>query len=322
MSSTPCDGVRHRAILTLAVDAQTARVMSTLVARNVDALLLKGPAVARLLYADGELRHYGDTDLLVSPPTLAAAEGVLRELGYERDVGDRSVALIGDHGYAWRQRTSRMAVDLHHTLPGVAGSPRRLWAALRPHTVSMQVQGTSVLTLTPPALAFHVALHAAHHGIHGEKSLRDLERALNRIRHDEWMAAAALADDVDATDAFGTGLRMLPHGAALANELRVPASNSRRAALAAMAAPHAALAADRLCATPGARAKAMLLLRKAFPPADIMRLGWPLARKGRWRLALAYPCRLVMFACQVAPAVLAWRKAGCATARPRGSAPS
>ncbi len=124
MRGAASDGARLMAIRTLAVDAQTVVAVSALAARDVDALLLKGPSVARLLYADGEQRHYIDTDLLVAPSTLGAAEDVLRDLGYERDVGDRSMALIGSHGYAWRRRTSRMAVDLHHTLPGVAGSPR------------------------------------------------------------------------------------------------------------------------------------------------------------------------------------------------------
>ena len=308
-SNTAGDDVRRAAIRTLAVDLQTARVMSALATQDVDALLLKGPTIARLLYVDGEQRHYVDTDLLVSPSTVRAAEDVLRRLGYQRDIGPRSMALIGSHGYAWRQPGRPMAVDLHHTLPGVAGSPGQLWEALRPYVVSIELHGTAIAALDSAAVAFHVALHAAHHGVRAEKSMSDLGHALSRVGHDEWAAARALAAHVDAIDAFGAGLRMLPQGAALATQLRLPVGGSRRVTMVAMGAPSVAVAADRLRATPGVRAKAMLLLRKAFPPADFVRLGWPLARRGRVGLVLAYPWRLAMLARQAVPAVTAWRRA-------------
>ena len=307
-------GAHWTAIRTLAVDAQTAAIISVLALRDVDALLLKGPTVARLLYDNDEQRDYVDTDLLVSPSTLKAAEEVLRERGYACDVGTRSMALVGSHGYAWRRAGSCVAVDLHHTLPGVGGPPAVLWEALRPYTVSMSLHGTEIPALSAPALAFHVALHAAHHGIGGAKSLQDLDRALSRVGLDDWAAARTLAGCVDALDAFGTGLRMLPRGAVLASRLRLPVSSSRRVTMAAMNAPSVAIAAERLQVTPGLGAKAMLLLGKAFPPADFVRLGWPLARRGWVGLALVYPWRLIMLATQAAPAVVAWRAAARAMA--------
>ena len=320
-TNTPGAGARWTAIRTLAIDAQSAQIISALASRDIDALLLKGPTLARLLYHDGEQRGYLDTDVLVSPVTLVAAEDVLRDLGYERVVGARSMGLIGSHGYAWRREGSRAAVDLHHTIPGVAGPPAELWEALRPYTVSMSLHGTEIPALSAPALAFHVALHAAHHGIGGAKPLQDLDRALSRVGLDDWAAARTLAGCVDALDAFGTGLRMLPRGVALASQLRLPASRSRRVTMAAMNAPSVAIAADRLQVTPGLGAKAMLLLGKAFPPADFVRLGWPLARRGRVGLALAYPWRLIMLATQAASAVVAWRAAARAMAARPSDAP-
>ena len=317
-SSTSHEYARRTAIRTLAVDAQTVRVMSALAEREVHALLLKGPTVAGLLYGDGEMRDYADTDVLVSPAGFATAEQVLRELGYGREVGERSMALIGSHGYAWRRPDSPIAVDLHHTLPGVAGPPGTLWEALRPYTASIQMRGTAIAVLSTPALAFHIALHAANHGVEGEKPLRDLARALGRVGLDHWIEAAALAARVDAVDAFGTGLRLLPAGVALAAHLRVPASRSRHVTMVAMGAPSVAIAADRLRATPGARAKGLLLLRKAIPPADYLRRGWPLARRGWTGAVVAYPWRLAMLACQAGPAMTAWRRAARVT---KGLAP-
>jgi hypothetical protein len=309
--------LRQAAIRTLAIDDQTAAVVSGLEARGVDVLLLKGPAVARRLYDAGEARFYGDTDLLVAPHARAAAERALRELGYERLVGDRTAALIGHHGSHWRRPDSLLEVDLHHTLIGVRGASEELWAALRDHAVGLDMQGVCVRAPDDAALALHVALHAAQHGVARAKPRRDLERALRRLGEEAWRTAVALATRVDAIDAFGVGLRLLPEGAALAARLGVPAGRSRNAELRAMAAPSVTLGLDRLSETAGMRRRARLLLAWTFPPADFMR-GWSaLARSGRGGLVLAYLWRPLALASQSVPAVRAWRRASRVTREPR-----
>jgi len=75
-------------VRSLAVDDQTARVMAALESSGIAALLLKGPVVARRLYAKHEQRFYGDTDVLVSPAEVVAAGRTLCALGYEQ-VGGR-----------------------------------------------------------------------------------------------------------------------------------------------------------------------------------------------------------------------------------------
>ena len=296
---------------TLAVDAQTVEVMSALAAGGVDALLLKGPSIARLLYDDGELRPYSDTDILASPRTLTTAEDVLAGLGFRRDVAATTTALIGSHGCAWRRVGSPRTVDLHHTLPGVQIDEDGLWTALQPHVVvELSLLGCVMATLAPAAIGFHVAVHAVQHGPRATKPLADLERALTRIGDDDWHAAAALAERVDALDAFGVGLRTLPAGAARAVELGVPQIGSRRMTMIAMGAPSLSIAAERLQSTRGWRARLALLLRKTFPPADFVRMGWPIARKGKLGLVAAYPWRLLTLVRQTIPAVKAWRLAG------------
>lgn len=310
MPGSSASSTRHAAVRTLAVDAQTAAVMSALAARGVDALLLKGPVVARRLYGDDTPRFYGDTDLLVAPRSLAAARRALGELGYEQWVGDRSAALIGHHGTHWRRPRSLLEVDLHHTLTGVRADPQALWDALCGHTTSMQVHGTPIRVPGDAALALHLALHAAQHGVARETPRHDLRRALEQIDGAAWRAAAALAARVDAVDAFGVGLRLLPEGAALAQDLRLPPNRSRNAALRVMAAPPVTLGVDRLSTTPGLRAKARLALGWTFPPPDFMREWSALARRGRSGLLLAYLLRPVALVGQSRAAVAAWRRAG------------
>lgn len=306
---------RVAAIRTLAVDAQTAEVVSALRSRGVEALLLKGPAVARLLYADSEQRTYGDSDLLVSPRTFRAAEEALRGLGYERDLGVRSMALAGIHGYPWHRPGTTLAVDLHHTLAGVEEDPQRLWEVLRGHIVRMELCETTVAVLDAPAQALHVALHAAQHGSAEKKPLRDLDRALDLLGMRVWRETVELATSLHAVDAFGAGLRLLPRGEAMAAELRLPPNRSRGVALYAMGSPSLAVAVNRFLATPGVRPRATLLLNKTCPPADFMRFGSPLARRGRAGLVLAYLWRLVRILGEVVPSVRAWRQADKGTAK-------
>ena len=299
----------------LAVDDQTARVMAALESSGIAALLLKGPVVARRLYAEHEQRFYGDTDVLVSPAEVVAAGRTLCALGYEQVGGDRAAALIGHHGSHWRRPGSLLTVDLHHRLTGVRGSADELWRALWQHAARMEVQGTAVRVPDTPALALHVALHAAQHGIARKTPLRDLEHAVRRLPADDWLAAAALAERVDAVDALGVGLRLLPTGEALATQLGLPPNRSRNAALRAMAAPAVTLGADRLSATPGVGAKARLLVGWTFPPRDFMLTWSGLARRGRPGLVLAYAWRPLVLAAQAVPGVLAWRRALRATRR-------
>jgi hypothetical protein len=294
---------------TLAVDAQTAEVMSGLAARGVETLLLKGLVVARRLYAADEPRFYGDTDLLVAPDALADAHRTLGELGYEPWVGDRSAELIGHHGTHWRRPGSLLEVDLHHTLTGVRADPQALWDALREHTTSLEVHGTPVRVPADAALALHLALHAAQHGVARETPWHDLRRGIEQLDRAAWHAAAALAARVDAVDAFGVGLRLVPQGAALAHDLAVPPNRSRNAALRVMAAPSVTLGVDRLSATPGLRAKARLVVGWTFPPADFMREWSALARRGRAGLLLAYAWRPLALAGQARAATVAWRQA-------------
>lgn len=55
--------VREDGVGGLAQEVELRRVLQTLAAAAVDVLVLKGPAVAHLLYPRPELRPYGDLDL-------------------------------------------------------------------------------------------------------------------------------------------------------------------------------------------------------------------------------------------------------------------
>ena len=163
-----------------------------------------------------------------------------------------------------------VCVDLHRTLPGVGVEPDSAWRTPSATTETLEVGRYPARTLSQPARALLIALHAAHHGGLANSS-DDLERAVDRLENSMWAEAARLADEVGATDAFSAGLRLLPEGAALARRLDLPANRSVQVALHVGRPPPVALGFEQLARAGGPWARAKVLARKFVPPPGFMR---------------------------------------------------
>jgi Uncharacterised nucleotidyltransferase len=294
----------------LHLDAVTAEAVEALRAWAVESILLRGPAIARWLYDDDTTRTYVDVDLLVAHRDLPCAEAALARLGFA-DLTVEGV-LAHDrptHAHTWARRRDGAAVDLHYTLLGARLEPERVWDVLASATETTSVAGTTVTVLNEPARAVVVALHAAQHGVGVGQPLDDLARALALLPAPVWEAASALATRLDATAAFATGLRLLPPGHELADELDLPVDRSTEAALRASTPPPTALGYDWLARTPGLRVKAGLVAKKIAPDAVFMRAWSPLARRGRAGLVAAYVWRVFWLTRHAGPGFIAWRRA-------------
>ncbi|MDQ3608371.1 MAG: nucleotidyltransferase family protein [Actinomycetota bacterium] len=289
---------------TLLVDQITAEVTAALSGRQVPSILLKGPSIAAWLYADGTLRSYNDCDLLVAPKNLLAAQAVLEELGFRDEITPLGHPRLESHEWV----RGRDRVDLHTTLIGIGVLPRVVWGVLSAMTLPQQVGGIEVQILARPALAMHVVLHAAQHGRDDPKPAEDLSRAIRAVPREQWSEVAALADRLQATDAFGIGLRLLPEGRELASWLELPPARSADASLRVDSIP-LALAFEHLAMTAGFWARISLVLRELFPTPAFMRWWSPLARRGWLGLALAYCWRPAWLVVQAGPGFLAWRRA-------------
>jgi hypothetical protein len=66
----------------LLLDSTLERIAAAFVERSIAVIVLKGPVLARAVYARAELRPYGDLDLVVRAPALDAAAATLRDLGF------------------------------------------------------------------------------------------------------------------------------------------------------------------------------------------------------------------------------------------------
>jgi hypothetical protein len=301
----------HAAAVAAAIDEATGHVVAYLRDSEVRPILLKGPAIARWLYRPGEVRVYTDIDLLVGPEQFDLAGETLEQRGFELF----PVAGV-EHAETWVWRPGRLIVELHRGLPGVEAATDRVWAELSRGTETLDVGGIEVEALGLPARAMHVALHVAQHGTEADKPLEDLSRAIQQAPLETWKAAAAVAERVEAVGAFATGIRVLPEGRRLADELSLPHHASARTLLAAGDPPPASIGLARVATTPGLAAKGRLLQHKVFPAPAFMRLSSRLARRGPLGLAASYVVRLGWLARRSGPALRAWRRARQEARRP------
>jgi hypothetical protein len=286
------NAAQSRAVRRLLLDAALAEIVPELRARNVESLLLKGPAVARRLYERPEERGYGDIDLLVPPTQFAAAQWALHELGFrDRYAGARASERSHHHDTFQRSRGPAAIVELHRTLRLVPASHPRVWDLLSADAVRIEVAGVTVDTPAPAALGVIVALHAAQHGVRAAQPVRDLTLALERIQPEDWAAAADLARGLNAEGSVAEGLRLLPRGAELAVALGLPERGARFARLGASSPSATSWGIEHLFTAGSTRARLRLVADKLAPSPVFMR-GWqPIARRGLPGLILAYAWR-------------------------------
>jgi hypothetical protein len=298
------------AMRVLILDRGTAEIVLAWSRAGVRSVLLKGPALTRWLYREGEFRGYSDIDLLVPDSDVAAAEEVLEGLGFERHGLE---AIEGDWPRYSRNwvRSDSMNVDLHQTLTGVGVPPNELWAALTQELERMSVAGVDVDVLAPSARALVLALHTAKDGPRIAKARHDLGHAIDRLPPGLWTETVQLAAQVGALGSLAAGLRLVvPSGVELADRLGLPTQAPLEIAIRSKGgAPALALGIDWLVSSPGLRGKGRLVLRKIFPPVSFIRAWSPLGRRGRVGLVAAYAYRPFWVLWRVGPALWALARA-------------
>lgn len=292
------------------LDAAAAEAFDALEAAGVDALLLKGPALARRLYRPGELRTYYDVDLLASPGDLTAVGSVLSALGYmnisESDgVVDVAGVLHAQVWSRWDPGVGTVTIDLHWRLAGCQAPPATVWTAIRRQRSAIDLGVRKVPTLAAPALALHVALHAAQHGPSDLKAMDDLERGLARWPAETWPQAAALAREVQATEAFAAGMRLLAAGVALADQLGLPPAEVELWMISHRSQrPRGVFHLEALAKATNVRARIGVVRHALLPTCAWIAGTYPWAAGGRCRLLAGYALHVLR---SPVWAVRAWR---------------
>ena len=294
--------LRRLAARNLMVDQLTAEIAGAFAAEDIGSLVLKGPALAEWLYP-GEVRPYGDSDLMVTPGDWRRAVGVLERLGFHNYLEPMAHPRMESFASTAFLR-GEDNVDLHCTLHGLEGSPEVIAAALMANAEHQAIGGAELQVPGRAELLLHVGLHAAHHP--QGKSIEDLRRAIAYADEALWQHALGRAQAFDGVPAFASGLRLLPEGAELAGRLGIQGVRSTRHELRRRGIPTAEGIDALLSPGVGARQRLAMLVHELFPSPAFMRWWTPLARRGRLGLAAAYQWRPIWLLLHAPRGIAAW----------------
>jgi hypothetical protein len=124
----------------------------------IPVILLKGAALAELVYPSPGARGMGDVDLLVPSGELRRALAKLEAIGYRRKYPGHPVL---DHvGYHERQLEGPMELDLHQAFI----QPERLaidYGAIFGRAIAWQALGPNAFVLSPEDAVVYCCVHAA-----------------------------------------------------------------------------------------------------------------------------------------------------------------
>jgi hypothetical protein len=304
-------GRRHEELDRAAVTA-----LAEFESAGVKALLLKGPALARRLYAEGETRGYRDIDLLVPPRDLASARKALSELGYKKPYEALGLDDVGgvEHGEVWARpgenRGGHICIDLHWRLSRCEASGDALWDALAAGRGSILLQGKAVAVPADEGLALHLAIHAAQGGLEDRKAIADLKRGIERWPPEVWEAAAQLARVVKGEAPFAAGLRLLRSGAELAGQLHLPPTPQLEWEIQHRESrPRGTFHLQAMANARGPRERLNVLRRSLLPTPQWIRWQFSWAARHSWLLPVAYARHLLRAPLWAARAMRYWRRA-------------
>jgi hypothetical protein len=143
-------------------------------------MVLKGAALANLVYPDVGLRMYGDIDILVKKEDLAAVEKLLPELGYvsTRDsIGQEYYKEKHHHLAPYIHLEKNIILEIHWNITNrFPINVDNWWERSRIE----KIMGCSVRVLSPNDLFLHLCIHTSQHDFKnfGLRALCDISETI------------------------------------------------------------------------------------------------------------------------------------------------
>ena len=202
---------RHRAqvFATLRMTGELFRLLEIFAAKDIPALVVKGPVLAIQAYGDPAMRSYGDLDLLVRQSDIRRATESLLVAGYQAAVPLSAIDAGKIPGqYLFSKPHADLLVELHNDFT-LRYFPRRL-------TLDKYFERHILVGLDDhkaPALAVedHLVYTCVHGATHfwGRLSwIADITALVTRQKSLDWKNAMDTAKEVGAERMLHTGLRL------------------------------------------------------------------------------------------------------------------
>lgn len=190
LRSVLADAYRENAFRHLRRVADLRRIDTALNAAGIPYLLLKGPVLAAMVYADPATRTMLDLDLLVRDADLPRAVSALQTLGYAVPLQFAGVTMQpGDAPPLFNGQPGSPVIELHAMLDSAPDDPMGLenaWSTARMVDLG---HGLRVPALARDEFFAHVVTHVSrHHRFEGElRSLLDVALLLRSSETDlDW----------------------------------------------------------------------------------------------------------------------------------------
>ena len=281
--------LRQAAALDSLEEADLRGLLDALAAGGVNALVLKGAALAHMIYPAPHLRPRVDTDLLISRGELEAAERVFVSQGWSRPA----------------ERSSELsAAQRHYVKPGAASAPRHLdvhWRIANARLFGDALSFDELWTRAVPVPGLGAAARAArltdallvaalHRVAHHDDDvdllwLWDIHLLASRLSPEEQAELVATASRAGLTGVSAHGLDLVsaafgtPSAAPLASRLRAAGSGRIEPASQFIGGVRRiTMLRTDLAALEGWRPRLRLIAEHVFPSRGYMRTlypGWP-----------------------------------------------
>lgn len=291
----------------VAIYRELGRVLQAFRCENIPVIVLKGAFLAEAVYGNIAVRSMGDVDLLAESGDLARVDSILRQLGYRKDNVLREAVKENNH-FGYHSEAGGLYVEVHWSLVselhGVEPDTIGLWERAYPCPVA----GIPVLAMHPEDLLLHLLLHASLETYQaGLRSIYDITATLQRYAGDiDWRRLQQRVHEWRMTRCAYLGLHMAQEFL----RAPVPPEFLRSLSPDEHEMTYMTLAAERLMnpedadqalpasmelvrwwmREPGWR-KAMLLLRRLFPPRGAVAMEFPVLPDSPW-IWLFYPIHI------------------------------
>ncbi len=202
---------RYRAQVfpTLRMTAELYRLLELFAARDIPALVVKGPVLAMQAYGDPTMRSYGDLDLLVRQRDIRRATESLQAMGYQAAVPLGAIDAGKIPGqYLFSKPDSKLIVELHNDFT-LRYFPRRLPIEdffARQIRVRLDAYDAPALSVEDELVL--ICIHGAKHLWERLIWIADVAALVTRQTGLDWARASASAKAVRAEHLLNTGLRL------------------------------------------------------------------------------------------------------------------
>jgi hypothetical protein len=198
---------REQVFSTLSMMAELFRLLKLFAAKDIPALIVKGPVLAMRAYGDPTMRSYGDLDLLVRQRDIRRATESLQAAGYQATVPLSAIDAGKIPGqYFFHKTDTKLVVELHNDftlryfprpLPIEEFFARQIRVCLDGHEApALSIEDELVL----------ICIHGAKHLWERLMWIADVAALVTRQTGIDWARARASAKAVRADHMLNTGL--------------------------------------------------------------------------------------------------------------------